>query len=183
MKARLSTQVQYLFVMLLLIIGLTACGGASAGSKIEIQDPWARIVGAMDAQAEGNSMDMGTMEAGSDHTSTEGSMGSMIGSTGAAFMTIKNSGQEADKLVAAASDVADAVEIHLSEMKDDVMTMRQVDGVDVPAAGEAVLKPGSYHIMLIGLNQELAVGEKVNLTLTFEKAGQMNVEAEVRAMP
>ncbi len=86
-------------------------------------------------------------------------------------------------LVAAASDVADAVEIHLSEMKDDVMTMRQVDGVDVPAAGEAVLKPGSYHIMLIGLNQELAVGDKVSLTLTFEKAGQMNVEAEVRAMP
>jgi periplasmic copper chaperone A len=169
--------------LLVLIIGLMACSGSSTSSPIEIQDAWVRVVGAMDAPVEENSMGSGTMETNNDHTSTEGSTSGMIGSTGAVFMTIKNSGQDADKLVAAASDVADAVEIHLSEMKDDIMTMRQVDGVDIPAAGEAVLKPGSYHIMLIGMNQELAVGDKVSLTLTFENAGQMKIDAEVRAMP
>jgi copper(I)-binding protein len=177
MKIRIS-----ILAMMILMAVLTACGSSSA-SSIEIQDPWVRAVGAMDMPAEDSGMGSGTMAANSGDMPTEQAMGSMIGTTGAAFMTIKNSGKQADKLVAAASDVADAVEIHLSEMKDDVMTMRQVDGVDVPAGGEAVLQPGSYHIMLIGLKRELAVGEKVSLALTFEKAGQMNIEAEVRALP
>jgi hypothetical protein len=169
--------------LLVLIIGLAACGGTPTSSQIEIQDAWVRVVGAMDAPAEENNMGSGTMETHTQQMPTEGALGSMIGSTGSAYMTIKNTGQEADKLVAAASDVADAVEIHISEMKDEIMTMRQVDGVDIPAAGEAILEPGSYHMMLIGMNRELAIGEKVSLTLTFEKAGQINIEAEVRAMP
>ena len=178
MKIRIS-----ILTMMILMAVLTACGNSSASSSIEIQDPWVRAVGAMDPAAEDSSMGSGTMAADSGEMPTEQVMTSMIGTTGAAFMTIKNSGKQADKLVAVASDVADAVEIHLSEMKDDVMTMRQVDGVDVPASGQAVLQPGSYHIMLIGLKRELAVGEKVSLTLTFEKAGQMDIEAEVRALP
>ncbi len=178
MKIRIS-----ILVMMILMTVLTACGSSSASSSIKIRDPWIRAVGAMDMPAEDSGMGTGTMAADSGEMPTEQAMSSMIGTTGAAFMTIKNSGKQADKLVAVASDVADAVEIHLSEMKDDVMTMRQVDGVDVPAGGEAVLQPGSYHIMLIGLKRELAVGEKVSLTLTFEKAGQMDIEAEVRALP
>jgi copper(I)-binding protein len=178
MKIRLSFLASFILVAV-----LAACGSNSANSGIEIQDPWVRAVGAMDMSAEDSGMGTGTMVANNGDMSTEETMGSMIGSTGAAFMTIKNTGKEADKLVAANSDVADAVEIHISEMKDDVMTMRQVDGVDVPAGGEAVLKPGSYHIMLIGLKRELSVGEKVDLTLSFEKAGQISVEAEVRALP
>lgn len=154
-------------ITLILFVSLAACGGGTVGSRIEIQDPWIRAVGATEMSAN---------EAGMDS-------GSMIGSTVAAFLTIKNKGKEDDKLVAVASDVADVAEIHLSEMKADVMTMRQVDGVVVPAGSEAILQPGGYHIMLIGLKKELAIGEKVSLALMFEKAGQVSVEAEVRAMP
>jgi copper(I)-binding protein len=193
MKIRVSTLASFILISL-----LAACSSSLNISKIEIQDPWIRAVGAMDMSADtGNSnagsmnagsmnagsMDTGTMASSSSEMSEQVSAGSMIGTTGAAFMTIKNSGKETDRLVAVNSDVADAVEIHLSEMKDDVMTMRPVEGVDVPAGGEAVLAPGGYHVMLIGLKRELVVGEKVNLTLTFEKAGQMSVEAEVRALP
>ena len=177
MKTTMSMLAAFILIAL-----LSACVGNSATSSIEIQDPWVRAVGAMDMSAEG-SMSTGTMASSSSEMTAQENTGSMLGTTGAAFMTIKNTGRGADRLINASSDVADAVEIHLSEMKDDVMTMRQVDGVDVPAGGEAVLKPGSYHVMLIGLRRELAVGEKVNFTLTFEKAGQMSVEAEVRALP
>ena len=173
MKLRIST-----LAGLISLIVMAACGSGSAGG-IEVQEPWIRAVGA----TENNTMDMGTMIPNANQMPAEQPAGSMIGSTGAAFMTIKNNGKAADRLVSVDSDVADAVEIHLSEMKDDVMTMRQVDGVEIPAGGEALLQPGGYHVMLIGLQRELAVGEKVNLTLTFEKAGQMSVEAEVRAIP
>ncbi len=84
MKMRIS-----ILILLMTILGMTACGSTSASSKIEIQDPWARIVGAMDAPAGESSMGSGAMETNTNHTTTEGSMGGMIGSTGAAYMTIK----------------------------------------------------------------------------------------------
>ena len=62
-----------------------------------------------------------------------------------------------------------------------MMGMQKVDRVEVPAGGKLELKPGSYHIMLIGLNQELKVGDKIDITLKFEKAGDVKVTAEVRA--
>jgi hypothetical protein len=64
--------------------------------------------------------------------------------------------------------------------KDGVMSMHPVEAIDVPAGSEAVLKPGGLHVMLIGLTRDLKVGEKVVVKLTFEKAGERVVEAEVR---
>jgi hypothetical protein len=58
--------------------------------------------------------------------------------------------------------------------------MSPVDSVDIPAGGELAFKPGSYHVMLMGLKQELKTGDKVTLTLNFEKAGPVTVECEVR---
>lgn len=99
---------------------------------------------------------------------------------GAAYLLVRSSGSAGDRLVQAASDVADSVELHTAEMKDGVMSMRPVEGIDVPAGGTAELKPGGYHIMLIGLRRELQPGERVALTLQFERAGQVSVEAVVR---
>lgn len=99
---------------------------------------------------------------------------------GAAYMILHNGGSEADKLVGAATSVATTVEMHESSEMDGMMSMSPVDSIEVPAGGQAELAPGGLHIMLIGLTQELKAGDKITLTLTFEKAGQVEVTAEVR---
>jgi copper(I)-binding protein len=94
-------------------------------------------------------------------------------------MKIANSG-DADKLVKAMSDVAGTVELHTVEMENNVMKMRPVEFIEIPAKGSAELKPGGFHVMLIGLKKELKPGETFNLTLMFEKAGEQQVQAMVR---
>jgi copper(I)-binding protein len=61
-----------------------------------------------------------------------------------------------------------------------VSSMHEVDGVDIPAGGSAELKPGSYHVMLIGLQRDLKEGDLVTVTLTFQNGGQIAVEAPVK---
>ena len=94
------------------------------------------------------------------------------------YLTVKNNGSQPDRLVSIQSDVSEKAEIH--EMAVDakgVMTMRQVTGgVEIPAGGEVALKPGSYHIMFMGLKGPVKEGEKFSGTLTFEKAGTVTVE-------
>ena len=103
--------------------------------------------------------------------------------TSAVFMKVTNKGREADRLVSAQADVAKKVEIHETRLENEVMRMFHLaDGLEIPARGEVVLKPGSYHVMLIGLTGELNVGDRFPVTLTFEKSGTMTVEAEVRQM-
>jgi len=99
---------------------------------------------------------------------------------GAVYVVIKNSGAEADRLIGAASSAAKTVELHESFMEGDVMKMRPVDGLDIPAKGTVELKPGSYHIMLIDLVEPLAVGQSVPVTLRFTKSGEITLQAEVR---
>lgn len=97
------------------------------------------------------------------------------------YLTISNAGAVADRLVAAASPVAARVELHRSVMKGGMMRMEPVDGIDVPAGGRATLAPGGYHLMLVGLKKALKEGMRVPLTLTFAKAGK--VEIEMKVMP
>ncbi|WP_114087745.1 copper chaperone PCu(A)C [Thalassospira profundimaris] len=98
---------------------------------------------------------------------------------GAVFFTIENAGAE-DRIIGATSSLADKTELHTHIMDGNVMKMRQVDGgVEVPAHGAVAFKPGSYHVMLIGLHDPLKAGQHIALTLQFEKAGDVPVDAEV----
>jgi copper(I)-binding protein len=89
------------------------------------------------------------------------------------------------KVVAASSPVAEMVEIHEMKMEDGVMKMRAVDALPLPAGQAVALKPGSYHVMLMGLKQPIKVGETVPLTLTIEgddkQRSTVEVKAQVRA--
>lgn len=104
----------------------------------------------------------------------------MLGDRGAAYLVIKNNGSADDALIGVESSIANATEVHESVMTGDVVTMRPVARIDVKASSSVELKPGGYHIMFIGLKQPLQVGMKVALTLKFEKAGPVPLEAEVR---
>jgi len=98
---------------------------------------------------------------------------------GAAFMTIKNTG-DADKLVAAKANVSKRAELHTHLHENGMMKMRQVKSVAVPAKGMAMLKPGGDHVMFMGLSAPFIEGESFPLTLVFEKAGEVNVNVMIK---
>ncbi len=98
---------------------------------------------------------------------------------GAAFLTLTNSGSAADYLVSASGDVAERVELHEHSMKDGVMQMRPVEKIEVVPGTPTMLKPGGYHVMLIGLKAPLKQDETFPLTLTFENAGAVTVTVTV----
>jgi copper(I)-binding protein len=104
------------------------------------------------------------------------------GTTTGAFATIVNPTGETDRLVGAESDAAQMVEIHETRMVGDIMQMRPAEAIEIPAGGRVELKPGSYHLMLIELRRDLQPGEKLTITLIFEKAGRLEVEAEVKGL-
>lgn len=98
---------------------------------------------------------------------------------GAAYLEIKTDAKTADKLIAAKSPVSNRVEIHTHIHEGDVMKMRKVDAIPVAAGKSHVLKPGGDHVMLMDLKAPLKEGDLVKLTLVFEKAGEIEVEATV----
>jgi copper(I)-binding protein len=101
--------------------------------------------------------------------------------TAAAFMLIQNGGAEDDVLLGGETDVANVVEVHEMADVDGVMEMRPLtDGLPIPAGDEETLEPGGYHIMLIGLREDLTNGKTYDLTLHFEKAGDVTVPVTVR---
>jgi copper(I)-binding protein len=103
------------------------------------------------------------------------------GGNGAGYLTVTNTGAAADRLLSASSPAAGRVEIHQSMVMNGVAMMHAADrGVAVPAGGKAVLAPGGYHLMLIGLKAASPAGGSVPVTLTFERAGKMNVNLAVR---
>jgi copper(I)-binding protein len=99
---------------------------------------------------------------------------------GAGYMKITS--DVADRLVGAASPAAQRVELHVTVKDGDVMRMREVKAYDIPAKGGFELKPGGAHLMLVDLKAPLKEGTKVPLTLRFEKAGEVKVELQVRAL-
>ncbi|MGO8738931.1 copper chaperone PCu(A)C [Rhodoblastus sp.] len=103
--------------------------------------------------------------------------------TGAVYLTIDNKSNAAERLTGATSDAAKTLQIHEMKVVGGVMKMREITGgLAIPANGSVALKPGGYHVMLIGLKKPLKAGETVQLTLTFEKAGKVAVSAPVKDM-
>ncbi|MDQ6433299.1 copper chaperone PCu(A)C [Mesorhizobium sp. LHD-90] len=101
----------------------------------------------------------------------------------AGYMVINNHGAAADRLVSITSPIAGKAEVHeMSVNSEGVMTMRPVTaGVEIPAGGEVALKPGAFHIMFMDLKEIPKAGVKFPSTLTFEKAGKVDVEFAVEA--
>jgi copper(I)-binding protein len=100
---------------------------------------------------------------------------------GGAYMKIANKGA-ADRLLSATTAVAAAVQMHTMAMDGDVMTMREVDAVDLPAGQTVEFKPGGFHLMLMGLKAPLKSGDKFAVTLRFEKAGEVVVTVRVESV-
>lgn len=103
------------------------------------------------------------------------------GPTGAAFMVLMNHGSEDDRLIAAATDAAERVEIHTHlEDANGVMRMIEVeDGIVIPAGATHELARGGDHVMFMGLTRAFNQGEAITVTLTFEKAGDVTLEIPI----
>lgn len=97
---------------------------------------------------------------------------------GAGYLKLANKGP-VDRLISATSPAAGSVEIHSMSMEGDVMKMRQVDAIEIATGQTVELKPGGYHLMLMGLKAPLKVGDKFPLTLKFEKSGEVVVRVHV----
>ena len=100
------------------------------------------------------------------------------------YLTIRNAGGRADRLVSASCACAERVEIHEMKSEGGVMRMRALpQGLTVPANGTATLAPGGAHLMLFGLKAPLQAGQDVELALTFERAGRVTTVFHVTATP
>ena len=97
------------------------------------------------------------------------------------FRGIRNRGSEADRLLSAHTPVAQRVELHHMAMDGDIMRMRAVTAIDLPAGKTVALRPGQgYHLMLVELHTPLVEGERFDLTLRFERAGEITVKVWVQ---
>lgn len=135
------------------VVGLTATAAVAHGYRVgalSIQHPWSRETAAGQA-------------------------------VGGGFMTIANGGARDDRLLSGSTPVAAEVQLHTMTMDSGVMRMRQVtNGIAIPAKGSVQLKPGGYHIMFMGLKRQLRQGERVPVTLRFQRAGSMTVQFAVQ---
>lgn len=104
------------------------------------------------------------------------------GSNGAVYFVIDNPTNQADRLLSASSNIAEHVELHISVM-DEQGTMgmhHQEEGVEVPARTKVAFEPGGLHVMLVDLPQDLQEGDNFPLTLTFQNAGEIQLDVTVK---
>ena len=100
-----------------------------------------------------------------------------------AYLTIENKGATADRLVSGSADIAGRFEIHEMAMDGGVMKMRPLDnGIAIDPGKTVKLAPGGYHVMLMDLKGQLKQGDKVPVTLQFEKAGKVSVSLDVQGV-
>jgi copper(I)-binding protein len=103
--------------------------------------------------------------------------------TGGGFLTIENKGSAPDKLIGASADTAGKIEVHEMAMNDGVMKMRPLDkGLTIEPGKSVKLAPGGYHLMMTDLKSPLKEGDKLPVTLQFEKAGKVAVTLEVEGV-
>lgn len=136
---------------------------------LEITRPWARVAATAATTA-------ATTVSGAANARGMGS------GTGGGFFTVRNPGREADRLISASTSAAERVEIHAIKVVGPDIRMRPLEnGLAVPPQSTITLKPRGYHLLMRGLETPLAVGARVRVTLTFEKAGTREIELVVEA--
>jgi len=100
--------------------------------------------------------------------------------TTAAFMTIQNTGPDEMVLKSAACEIAESVQIHTMEQVGEIMKMKEISELRIPANEQVALAPRGYHIMLIGLHRAIVEGETITLSLNFVDGTTVSVDAVVR---
>src|SRR6202045_1876900 len=99
------------------------------------------------------------------------------------YLTIENKGTAPDRLVGGSADIADKVQVHEMATNNGVMTMRPLDkGLSIEPGRTVKLAPGGYHLMLLDLKSPLKQGDKVPVTLEFEKAGKVKLSLDVQGV-
>jgi copper(I)-binding protein len=99
------------------------------------------------------------------------------------YLTIENKGTAVDRLVGGSGDVAGKIEVHEMAMNNGVMTMRPLDkGLAIEPGQTVKLAPGGYHLMMFDLKEPLKQGDKVPVTLEFEKAGKVKLSLDVQGI-
>lgn len=98
---------------------------------------------------------------------------------GGGYLTIRNGNASADRLVGASSPAAARVELHVHLREGEVVKMRQVPSLEVPASGVLELKPGGAHLMFIAIGKPFKEGDRIPVRLEFASAGEVNTEFHV----
>ncbi len=156
MKSRIP-----IFILIISILAACAPAANSSPSQNGIEIEQARIV------VPGTATPMAGMNIGST-TSLAG------------YLIIKNTGSADDQLLSASADFAGMVMLHKSVVdSNNVATMQEVQSLDIPAGQTVTLQPGGFHIMFMNLKTTPQVGSKIILTLVFQKAGTISVQADV----
>jgi copper(I)-binding protein len=102
---------------------------------------------------------------------------------GSGYLTIENKGSAPDRLIGGSADVADKVQVHEMAMNNGVMTMRPLEkGLTIDPGKTVKLAPGGYHLMLFDLKSPLKQGDKLPVTLEFEKAGKVKLTFDVQGV-
>lgn len=175
-------------LILLLPLILTACGdddddddaGSSVGELV-ISDVWSRPAILLEGDDQDDAEHGEHDEGDQDDEGHDDMARDEDGTNGVVYMRVENEGDEADRLVSASSAIASAVELHTSSVTNGVMQMRPAeDGVEIPAGETVVFEQGGYHMMLVRLHEALDEGDTFEVELTFENAGSVTVESEVR---
>jgi periplasmic copper chaperone A len=105
----------------------------------------------------------------------------LVGAESAAYLTITNPGSAPDALVSISSPDAKMAQLHETSTDASGMTgMQPVTEISIPAGGSVALKPGSFHVMLMGLQHDLSAGGTLELQLVFRQAGKLTVQATIR---
>ncbi len=151
---------------MLLLVGGYASAQPPEHHAITVENAWARRAP--------------MMAPGGAHAGAAPGMPGMGGGNGAIYVTIRNTGAAPDALVSATSDAAQKVELHQTKNEGGVMMMAPIPELEVPAGGTIEMRPGGYHVMLLGLTRDLAPGDTVRVTLNFRRAGAVTVQAPVR---
>jgi periplasmic copper chaperone A len=175
-KLEMNTRRFAVVTALVVLIGLAACGAAPAGD-ITVKDAWARPTAKM---AMGTPTETPKAAMGEAMTKTQSMQ--MDGPVSAAYMVIENKTAKADRLMSATSSVADVTEVHETvQMENGMMGMQPVQGgLEIPANGSVTLKPGSYHIMMMKLRQDLSAGQTIKLTLKFQSGKEIALDVPVK---